>query len=127
MTKVLLNNHEFDIKDSDIVNPDDYDYTENIYLLHEHGFVLCIVNANNEGDALDIAADESKLDRFKADIEELNGISVKEFNNRAYSHLGNDCALYDTESIGIIQLPNLELSYIATLQKHLESKELSKI
>ena len=111
MTKVLLNNHEFDIKDSDIVNPDDYDYTENIYLLHDHGFVLCIVNADNESDALDIAADEGKLDRFKVDDNEEGH----------YSSLGNDCLTYDLESVGIIQLPNLDLSYIATLKQHLDN------
>jgi len=111
MTKVLLNNHEFDIKDSDIVNPDDYDYTENIYLLHDHGFVLCIVNADNESDALDIAADEGKLDRFKVDDNEEGH----------YSSLGNNCHTYDVTSVGIIQLPNLYLSYIATLKQHLDN------
>jgi len=111
MTKVLLNNHEFDIKDSDIVNPDDYDYTENIYLLHDHGFALCIVNADNEGDALDIAADEGKLDRFWVDDDEEGH----------YSSLGNNCHTYDVTSVGIIQLPNLYLSYIATLKQHLDN------
>lgn len=122
MTKVILSNHEFDIKDSDIVNPDDYDCTENIYLLHDHGFVLCIVNADNESDALDIAADEGKLDRFMVDDKEVNEISEEEFNSRGYSSIGNDCLIHDLESVGIIQLPNLELSYTATLKQHLSQR-----
>lgn len=66
----------FEFSDNDIVNADEYvpsqhqeGHSTHIrpFLLYDHGFVLAVVFADNEQDALDIAADADALDRFKLD------------------------------------------------------------
>ncbi len=58
--------------DADVINADAYipkgDYNpSNVrpFLLHDHGFVLAVVFADCLQDALDIAADAGKLDRYR--------------------------------------------------------------
>lgn len=73
------------------------------YLLHDHGFPLAVVFADCLQDAIDIAADYGKLERYKLYPED-----VVEYENEGFDidYLGNKCEPFDIESLGAIELPN---------------------
>ena len=61
--------NEIDFTDDDVVNPDDYiprgesnPHKVRPWLLHDHGFCLCVVFAESLQDAFDEAVDAGKLD-----------------------------------------------------------------
>lgn len=119
------NNLEFKFSDGDLINHGDIDYHDNIYLIHEHGQVICLVYADDDSEALDIAADEDKLEAYRVDPDDYED---NEFNKENFTSLGNDCCIYDIESIEIIQLPKLELSYVATLKEFIAfEKQASRV
>lgn len=69
---VLQNQVRF--SDSDVVNLSDWipdgeynPHKNRPYLLHNHGFVLCVVFADSLQDAINAAVDADKLDRFLID------------------------------------------------------------
>jgi len=73
--KVTYRNCELQFSDTDIVNPDDFipdgecnPHNVRPWLLHDHGFTVAIVFADCPQDALDVAVDENKLDRFSIDL-----------------------------------------------------------
>ena len=110
--------------DNDIVNIDDWipggdvSYSDvRPWLLHDHGFVLAVVFADCEQDAIDIACDGGRLDHYAADQDEIAD-SEKAILNGAPEYLspiGNFCKLHDIESLGIEELPNPPLSFCACL------------
>lgn len=79
------------------------------WLLHDHGFVLCIVFATCEPDALDEAADHDKLDRYLVTDPDLSDYPDEE----GLAFLGNAGIPFDIESLGIIELPNPPASFCA--------------
>lgn len=114
---------EITFSDHDVVNPDDYfmnvgcgDYKP--YLIHDHGFTLAIVFALCEQDALDIAADEGRLDSFKIDEEELQKDYEPEC--KGVTFLGNTGEPYDIQTLGMIELPNPKFSFCAIFNKEME-------
>lgn len=100
--------------DADVVNPDEYDPDPRRragacvpWLLHDHGFALCVVFASCEQDALDEAVDHDKLDRYLvtdwADYPKEEGLMF----------LGNASEPFDIESLAIVRLPNPPFSFVA--------------
>ena len=119
--------NEIKFTDDDVIEIDDWipsgEYNpHNVrpWLLHDNGFVLCIVFASSLQDALDIAVDESKLDRFQVSEEDLKAdytFDTDSDGNRDYhgiAYLGNACESFDIESLGYIELPNPKRSWCAT-------------
>ena len=124
--------------DNDILNPEDYipadQYNPHArvpWLLHDHGFTLCVVFADTLQDALDEAADgridgDSPLARFRVNMDleedELSlDVSWQDYgdtpeeaaDNEALCYLGNRSEMYDLENVKILQLPNPKASFVA--------------
>ena len=78
-------------------------------MLHDHGFVLAVVFADCLQDALDIAVDNDKLDRFQVTDNEMSDYPDEE----GLSFLGNASEPFDIESLGAIELPNPKFSFVA--------------
>lgn len=100
-------------RDSDVVNPDDCIYAGEYnphntrpWLLHDHGFVLAVVFADCEQDALDIAVDADKLDRYLvSDDERSEHGATAEEQDESLSYLGNAGEPFDIESLSMVELP----------------------
>jgi hypothetical protein len=112
--KMLLTAEFAGIKftEADIVDIDNWEGTGNrynkAYLIHDHGYCLAVVFERNEQDALDSAVDAGKLDAFILSAEqeaeyERDGIEP--------CYLGNASEPFDIDTIGIIELPNVPLTY----------------
>lgn len=104
-----VNGYEFRFEDSDIANPDDWipkgEYNpHNVrpFLLHDHGFTVCVVFASNLQDALDAAVDADKLDRFQVSEQELRDYR----NEEGLTFLGNASEPFDIEGLDVVELPN---------------------
>ena len=105
----------YQIHDDLVVNYNDYKSSEHAYLLHDAGFPICIVFADNESDALDIAYDNSKLESYII-TEEDEETYKKDGIEDVIQYLGNNEMPCDVESIDIVELPKpKQLSYCATL------------
>lgn len=118
-TKVTFQNCEFSFVDSDIVNPEDCIFAgeynpHNVrgWLLHDHGFTICIVYADSLQDAIDIAVDNDKMDRYQ--IEESDyadyGINTDE---PTCAFLGNAGEPFDIDTLGYVELPSPKKSIVA--------------
>lgn len=132
--------------DADVVNVGNYipkgEYNpHNVrpWLLHDHGFALCVVFADSCQYALDEAVDEGKLDRFQIhpanegerddymttdpaemaagfDVEcpeYIDAQGVKYWWKIEPTFLGNASEPFDIESLGVIELPNPPFSWCA--------------
>ena len=133
--------------DADVVNLDEYvsspsyndRHSVRPFLFHDAGFVLAVVFAESCQEAVDIAVDAEKLDRFKINVEDAKQLiaymttDVKEMAagfdpecpehtddhgrkwwwKREPSFLGNACEPYDIESLEVVELPNPAMSFCA--------------
>ncbi len=111
---------EIKFTDSDIVNPSDWipageynPHTVHPFLLHDHGFVICIVFANCLQDAFDIAADEGKLDRYNVTPDAYADYGGEHAAWEQLPSLGGHGGLFDIESLGVEELPNPPFSWCA--------------
>jgi hypothetical protein len=102
--------------DADIANPDDFipaggynPHNIHPFLLHDHGFTVAVVFASHLQDALDIAVDENKLDRYLIAEADLGDYP----NDEGISHLGNAGEPFDIESLGVIEFTNPKFSFVA--------------
>lgn len=107
---------EITFSDSDVVNPDDFipagEYNPHRvrpFLLHDHGFSLAIVFADCLQDALDIAADEDRLDRYRVGEADLSDYPEEE----GLAFLGNASDPFDIDGLDVIELPNPSFSFVA--------------
>ena len=73
-TTIKVNGLEFSFCDEDIANPDDMVAQDEYnphgvrgWLLHDHGFTVCVVFADSLQDAIDEAVDCGKMDRYLID------------------------------------------------------------
>ena len=97
--------------DADVVNPDEFaDYTHGSnphnmrpWVIHDHGFVLCVVLASNLQDALDEAVDNDKLDAFLIDSEDYKEYGV-DGDDPTRAFLGNASEPFDIEALDYIKL-----------------------
>lgn len=111
------NGFEFTITDDDVINSDDFISADDCYnphgvkpwLLHDHGFVICVVFASGLQDALDIAVNEDKMDRFLVKPEDLKDYEDEE----GITFLGNAGERFDIESLDYLELPNPKYSWVA--------------
>ena len=104
--------------DEDVVNVRDFipagEYNpHNVrpWLLHDHGFTIAVVFADCLQDALDIAVDEDKMDRFLIQESDMGDYTDAE----GISYLGNASEPFDIEGLGIVELdnPKADLSFAA--------------
>lgn len=100
--------------DSDVVNPDDFiphgehnPHNVRPFLMHDHGFVVAVVFADCLQDALDEAANKSKLDRYQ-----VEDVKVDDNNCEGFTILGNAGERFDIESLEVIELPNPKFSFV---------------
>jgi hypothetical protein len=114
MPKVILQNYEFSFTDDDVCNPDDAIYAgdynphnKRLWLLHDHGFTICVVWADSLQDALDEAVDCNKMDRFRV-MEE----NKSDYDCESLSYLGNASEPFDIETLGYVEIapPKFSLS-----------------
>lgn len=112
------NYNEIQFSDSDVVNYDDWipkgefnPHNVRPFLLHDHGFVLAVVFADCLQDALDIATDAKKMERFKVEDADLEKMSDEQQERLDY--LGNFGVPHDTEGMGVVELPNPPRSWVA--------------
>ena len=119
MTKIIANNFEWTFSDSDVVNPDDAiwagDYNphnKRLWLLHDHGFTICVVWADNLQDAIDEAVDHDKLDRYLVTEKEAADYGGDIYNCDSLSYLGNAGEPFDIESLGYVEFlpPKMSLT-----------------
>lgn len=120
MKATVSNGISFD--DSDVVNLDDWipagesnPHKVRPFLFHDHGFTLAVVFATCLQDALDIAADAEKLDRFK--IGDTERGDYAEDDDRI-SYLGNDGSPHDIESLVVVEMSNPKRSFAAQYAAH---------
>ena len=108
--------------DEDVVNVRDFipagEYNpHNVrpWLLHDHGFTIAVVFADCLQDALDIAVDEDKMDRFLVQESDM-GMFLGDYTDaEGISYLGNASEPFDIEGLGIVELdnPKADLSFAA--------------
>ena len=113
--------HGIKFDDSDVVEPDEYipdgEYNpHNVrpWLLHDHGFVVCVVFADCLQDALDAAVDADRMDRFLvegADLDEYEDMG----DDNPLAYLGNASEPFDIETLGFVEIPNPPFSFCALL------------
>ncbi len=129
--------HQIKFSDADIVNIEDWIPRDDGYnphgvipfLLHDAGFVLCVVFASNLGDAIDIAVDADKLDQYK--IDECDQADYVEDgkpwdDSDRISFLGNACEPMDIEGLDYVELPNPPRSFCAQFNEFMQSRDSQK-
>jgi hypothetical protein len=116
--------------DDDVVNKDDFipkgeynPHKVHPFVIHDHGFVVCVVFASHLQDALDIAVDNHKLDDFLIE-EEWNtpgtkGLPAADYptlgteNEEGIARLGNASEPFDIEALDVVELDNPPFSFVA--------------
>jgi hypothetical protein len=105
---------EIQFSDDDVLNHEDCifagDYNPHHvrgFLFHDHGFALAVVFAESLQEALDIAADHGKLERFALSDEEAD-----DYDEGAINYVGNDCRPHDLESlqVQVFECPKLSIA-----------------
>lgn len=98
---------------NDVVNAHDFipqgEYNpHNIrpFLLHDHGFTVAVVFANCLQDALDVAANANKMDRYLVS-------EFKDYNEDEFVYLGDASEPFDIDSLQVIELPNTKFNFEA--------------
>ena len=116
--------YDFTFDDSDVCNVDDWipkndgsnPHNVRPFLLHDHGFTVCVVFASNLQDALDTAVDENKMDRYLIGESERADYDYNpetgEFGE-GVTYLGNASEPFDIETLGVVEMPNPPRSFAA--------------
>lgn len=111
--------HGIKFTDADVVNPDDFipageynPWKKRPFVLHDHGFVIAVVFADSLQDALDIAVDEDKMDRYLIDEADYGDYDVHG-DEPTCAYLGNASEPFDIETLGVIELENPPFSFVA--------------
>ena len=115
-TTIRHNNIEFSFTDDDIVEPDEFipdgEYNPHDihpWLLHDHGFTVCVVFASNLQDALDTAVDNGKMDRYLVSDEDMKDYDDPD----ELAYLGNASEPFDIDTLGYVELSNPKGSIVA--------------
>jgi hypothetical protein len=118
MERMITTTNQIKWSDEDVVNVRDFipagEYNpHNVrpWLLHDHGFTIAVVFADCLQDAIDIAVDEDKMDRFLIQESDMDDYTDEE----GISYLGNASEPFDIEGLGIVELdnPKADLSFAA--------------
>jgi len=110
---------EVKLIDDDIVNVEDYSPGNTLWIIHEEGFVVCAVIADNEQDALDIAVDEDKMDAYLIYPDDYEGYGVYTDDSHG-THLGNASEPFDIGYLGIISVKLPPVSIVALLKHQVQ-------
>lgn len=109
--------NQIKFSDADVVNKDEFvpageSTPPNVrpFLLHDYGFVICIAFASSLQDALDVAADEGKLDSFQVSEDDLADYGEDE---EGIARLGNAGEAFDIQALDTVELPNPAWSFVA--------------
>jgi hypothetical protein len=109
--------NEITFSDSDVVNNGDFiaagDFNPHRvrpWLIHDAGFVVAVVFASCEQDALDEAADAGKFDGLQVSEKDLNDYGPDE---DGIARLGNAGELFDIQTLDMLELPNPPFSFVA--------------
>ena len=112
--------NQVQFSDADIVDIDEYipagEYNpHNVrpWLLHDHGFPVCVVFASNLQDALDAAVDADKMDRYLVTEDDAADYGGDIYSCDELAYLGNASEPFDIESLGYIELTNPPMSFVA--------------
>ncbi len=105
---------EFKFSDEDVVNPGAYDYHDKVFLLHDHGFTVAVVYADNLQDAIDEAVDAGKMDHYSISEEDYEDYAVLS-NNPTCFFLGNAGKLFDTDTLGAVEFVKPDISLVALI------------
>lgn len=93
------------------------------FLLHDHGFCVAVVFANNLQDALDIAVDNDKMDSFLIQKEDYGdyGMNAGIYDeDPRCSFLGIASEPFDIETLQVIELENPPMSFCALYKANQE-------
>ena len=95
--------------DDDVVNSEEYipegefnPHNVRPWLIHDHGFVVAVVLADSLQDAIDIAVDEYKMDRYLIAPENMGDYK----DDEGISFLGNASEPFDIETLDYVELQN---------------------
>ena len=104
------NRFEIKLCDSDIINPDEIEYGDmngrkgnSLFVLHDHGYVICAVWSGCLQDAIDEAVDNDKMERYLIDESDYGDYGVNT-DEPSCTFLGNDCKPHDIETLGYVEL-----------------------
>jgi hypothetical protein len=117
----------------DVINPDELlwdmeqraerkDPIGHLYVMHDHGFVVCVVYEESEQEAIEEAADQDKLDRWKVtdvDRGDYTGEQMEEL-------FWFDGDAYDLEGMDIVELEVPPLDVALLMKHHQEEVERAK-
>lgn len=128
LTIARFNGIGLSFTDADVCNPDDaiwagdYNpYNKRLWLLHDHGYTLCVVWADSLQDALDEAVDCDKLDRYLVVPEQASDYDCDDiYNCESLSYLGNASEPFDLESLGYVEFAPPKLSLAALFNESIE-------
>jgi len=103
------------ITDSDLINKDDFllymdgsnPHGVHPFVLHDHGFVICVVVAEHLQDALDEAFDAGKLDHFAITEDDMKDYDE---DSGGVAFLGNASTACDIEGVSVEELSMPEFS-----------------
>jgi hypothetical protein len=102
------------IQDSDVVNPDNWDFAKEVYIFHDHGFVCGIVLEDNLQDALDELVDADRISSMRIEESDYGDYGV-ETDNPTCSFLGNAGEPYDIECLACHIIPKPRFSLVAMI------------
>lgn len=107
------------IKDSDVVNLEDFIPQQDFnphhihpFILHVGGAVLGVVFAEHLQDALDEAVDHDKLDHYLVPADDPR---LKTQNEDGICRLGNAGEPFDIQTLEVVELTNPPMSFTALL------------
>lgn len=147
---ITLSFTDDDVVDLDDVLRDD-PYGGDLWLLHDHGFTLCVVEADHLPEALDAAVDADKLDRFQINLDDpseradwmtKNVVNIAPgfdpecpdrtdadgtqwWWQREPTFLGNALEPFDIETLGFVKLPLPKRSLTRLFGEEVEVSEAS--
>lgn len=128
-TIVKVRGFDFSFTDADVVDLDtvrcfegEYNpHGQRLWLLHDHGFTICVVQGDSLQNALDAAVDADKLDRYLVTIEQADDYGGDIYDCESLAYLGNACEPFDIESLGYVELPNPKFSLTALYGETIEA------
>jgi hypothetical protein len=113
---VIATFKEISFSDEDVVNADGFipagesnPHNVRPWLLSDHGFIVAIVFADCLQDALDVAADSGRLDRFAVAEQDMTDYQ----DGERLAFLGNASEPFDIDSLDATELPNPPFSFVA--------------
>jgi len=105
------------VSDADFVNVDDFipageynPHNVRLWVLHDHGFVVACVFADCLQDAVDIAVDENKMDRYQVTEDEAGDYGGNIYDSESLSYLGNAGEPFDIDTLQAFDVPSPEMS-----------------